>query len=281
MGCFNKIGFHSKLPIRYGDEIVMFICISDGCFNDDTPCYFNDFLEPIYLPIFGTYNDYGSIEGIVRNNAIEVLEKALGSDIGEIIETIEENAFKPISTDKDKWCLYDDILNKLLETVPSFRMYMTSEYEKNYGLCVTMEHKSVYDTMCGLYKHLEEPQEYDFMQLKVASYLDKAIENLKNSRKNIFDCDFLNRELNRFANETIYHSFHHNMMLVNLVELDYKSLRDIIYNFTHFNYALSFLNGRYDVSSYGSQSVAENYEEFKKLHKCYTEIIEKLKYEED
>lgn len=315
MGCFNKIGFHSKLPIRYGDEIVMFICISDGRIDDDTPCYFNDFLEPIYLPIFGTYNDYGSIENIVRNNAIEALENALGSDIGEIIETIEENAFKPISTDKDKWCLYDDILNKLLETVPSFRMYMTSEYEKNYGLCVTMEHKSVYDTMCGLYKHLEEPQEYDFMQLKVGKFLDIAIKNINNNEKelnklidlkksseekgivnetinemienkkklckNIFEGDFFNRELSLFANETIYHNFHHHMMLVNLVELDYKSLRDIIYNFTHFNYALSFLNGRYDVSSYGSQSVAENYEEFKKLHKCYAEIIEKLKYEED
>ena len=41
MGCFNKIGFHSKLPIKYGDEIVMFICFSHGHINDDTPCYFN------------------------------------------------------------------------------------------------------------------------------------------------------------------------------------------------------------------------------------------------
>lgn len=316
MGCFNKIGFYSKLPIKYGDEIVMFICISDGRMNDDTPCYFNTFLEPIYLPIFGTYNDYGGIENIVRNNAIEALENALGDDIEMIIESIEENAFKPISTNKDEWCLYDDILDNLLKTIPSFRMYMTSKYKKNYGLCVTMEHKSVYDTMCGLYKHFEEPQEYDFMQLNVGNFLDKAIESINNINeeelnkliilkkelkekgivnesidemieeknkkcKNIFEGNFFNREVDRFANETIYHNFHHNMMLVNLVELDYKLLRDIIYNFTYFNYALSFLNGRYDVSSYGSQSVIEYYKEFKKLHQCYNEIIEKLKYEED
>ena len=32
---------------------------------------------------------------------------------------------------------------------------------------------------------------------------------------------------------------------------------------------------------YGEQFVAEHYEEFKKLHQCYGEIIEKLNYEED
>lgn len=26
MGCFNKMGFYSHLPITAGDEIVMFIC---------------------------------------------------------------------------------------------------------------------------------------------------------------------------------------------------------------------------------------------------------------
>lgn len=317
MGCFNKIGFHSKLPIRYGDEIVMFICFSNGRINDDTPCYFNTFLEPIYLPIFGTYNDYGSIENIVRNNSIEALENALGADIEMIIESIEEKAFMPLSKkEENKEDLYDDILTKMYAEIPSYRNFMFEEYNLSYGLCVTMEHKSVYDTMCNLYKNLEEPQEYEFMQLNVSNFLDKSIENLngdnekglndlielkntleekgivnelindmikeKNKKfKNIFECDFLNGKLNKFANETIFHQFHHNMMLVNIVELDYKSLRDIIYNFTHFNYALAFLNGRYDVSSYGNQSVVENYNEFKKLHQCYDKIIEKLKYEED
>jgi hypothetical protein len=71
------------------------------------------------------------------------------------------------------------------------------------------------------------------------------------------------------------------MMLVNIVDLNYTLLRDTIYDFTYFNIALSNLNGRYDVATYGSQSIAEHYEEFKKLHQCYGEIIEKLNYEED
>lgn len=40
MGCFNKTGFFSHLPITYGDEIVMFVCAdsySRSCTRDNTP----------------------------------------------------------------------------------------------------------------------------------------------------------------------------------------------------------------------------------------------------
>ena len=116
MGCFNKIGFHSKLPIRCGDEIAYFICISDGHMDDITPCYFNDFIEPIYLPIFGTYNDYGSIENIEVDNSVDALEKSLGVSIEEIIETIEENAFTPFDEKEDN--LYQTILKRMLDSLP-------------------------------------------------------------------------------------------------------------------------------------------------------------------
>lgn len=305
MGCFNKIGFHSKLPIQCGDEIAYFICISNGRIDDITPCYFNDFIEPIYLPIFGTYNDYGSIENIEVDNSVEALEKSLGVSIEEIIETIEDNAFEPFDEEEDN--LYQTILKRMLDSLPKYLRSFVEEY-KELGICVTMEHKSVYDTMCKLFKHYEEPQEWDFLQIKFPKYLDDAINNMYfkkdltipteklNSEqrklaeeinsllyndKNIFSAHSINGEINKFAENTIFHHFHYNMMLVNIVDLNYTLLRDTIYNFTHFNIALSNLNGRYDVATYGSQSIAEHYEEFKKLHQCYGEIIEKLNYEED
>ena len=304
MGCFNKIGFHSKLPIRCGDEIAYFICISDGHMDDITPCYFNDFIEPIYLPIFGTYNDYGSIENIEVDNSVDALEKSLGVSIEEIIETIEENAFTPFDENEDN--LYQTILKRMLDSLPRYLHSFIERY-KELGLCVTMEHKSVYDTMCKLFKHYEEPQEWDFLQIKFPKYLDDAINNMYFKKdltipteelnpeqkklaeeinslyndKNIFSAHYINGEINKFAENTIFHHFHYNMMLVNIVDLNYTLLRDTIYNFTHFNIALARLNGRYDVATYGSQSIAENYEEFKKLHQCYGEIIEKLNYEED
>ena len=301
MGCFNKIGFHSKLPIQRGDEIAYFICISNGRLDDITPCYFNDFIEPIYLPIFGTYNDYGSIENIEVDNSVEALEKSLGVSIEEIIETIEDNAFEPFNEEEDN--LYQTILKRMLESSPKYlRSY------KELSICVTMEHKSVYDTMCKLFKHYEEPQEWEFLQIKFPTYLDDAINNMYSKKdlkiptenlnseqrklaeeinsllyndKNIFRAHSINGEINKFAENTIFHHFHYNMMLVNIVDLNYTLLRDTIYDFTHFNIALSNLNGRYDVATYGSQSIAEHYEEFKKLHQCYGEIIEKLNYEED
>ena len=304
MGCFNKIGFHSKLPIRCGDEIAYFICISDGHMDDITPCYFNDFIEPIYLPIFGTYNDYGSIENIEVDNSVDALEKSLGVSIEEIIEAIEENAFTPFDEKEDN--LYQTILKRMLDSLPRYLHSFIERY-KELGICVTMEHKSVYDTMCKLFKHYEEPQEWDFLQIKFPKYLDDAINNMYFKKdltipteelnpeqkklaeeinslyndKNIFSAHYINGEINKFAENTIFHHFHYNMMLVNIVDLNYTLLRDTIYNFTHFNIALSNLNGRYDVATYGSQSIAEHYEEFKKLHQCYGEIIEKLNYEED
>ena len=69
MGCFNKTGFFSHLPITCGDEIVLFVCADTYTSKnrkDDTPIGITSSgLVPVAMPFFGKYNDYGGIEDVV------------------------------------------------------------------------------------------------------------------------------------------------------------------------------------------------------------------------
>ena len=85
MGSFIYNGFVSNLPIREGEEVVMFIGIENHAYN-----FYNDTchmglcgkgVTPVTLPIFGTANDYGFIETPVKDYNYEWLSKIVGNDI--------------------------------------------------------------------------------------------------------------------------------------------------------------------------------------------------------
>lgn len=88
MGSFNSSGFISKLPIRYGDRVVCFIALFKN--GAQRGLYYPDSLvEPFFLPIRGTYDDYGCVENIDRTKIVEMIEKYSGISIGEVLEGIE------------------------------------------------------------------------------------------------------------------------------------------------------------------------------------------------
>ena len=69
MGCFNRTGFYSHLPITYGDDIVMFMCAdTSNLYNGKDSCPISVIgtgYVPLSLPFFGKYDDYGGIEQVV------------------------------------------------------------------------------------------------------------------------------------------------------------------------------------------------------------------------
>ena len=91
MGCFNTTGFHSKLPIVYGDKIFSIICLRMDAFDDDflrfSPGYQ---ITPMFLPIFGEYNDYGNITNIERTPSVESIERIFGDTIENIMRAIQD-----------------------------------------------------------------------------------------------------------------------------------------------------------------------------------------------
>ena len=99
MGCFNSTGFISKLPICHGDRVVCFIGVEAQHIGGHELFYPSDVVAPYFLPIYGEYNDYGSIENIDRTPIVEFLEKFAGCSIEDIVNGIER-------------CLYGNTINE-------------------------------------------------------------------------------------------------------------------------------------------------------------------------
>lgn len=134
MGCFNKMGFYSHLPITYGDDIVMFICVDNthSYESDANSIYIDTFYSPYCLPIYGKYNDYGFIEDIVKDANTNLLEKRFGQTIEEILDLIYR---KDNSYPRDIKYKYEDMFESAVKEgeVPSF--------------ILTMERRDVFDAM--------------------------------------------------------------------------------------------------------------------------------------
>ena len=73
MGCWNNTCFISHLPIQYGEPIVMLL-LRCKTYNMERwrplSCYVDDLITPLGLPIYGTYDDYGSVENIKNKKAV-------------------------------------------------------------------------------------------------------------------------------------------------------------------------------------------------------------------
>jgi hypothetical protein len=94
MGSFNTSCAISNLSINYNDEIVFLPLEAVKTFqtNEVVSLPNRHFLldnsslyKPAFLPIKGSYNDYGSIENIVHDENIGILEKKYNLNINEII----------------------------------------------------------------------------------------------------------------------------------------------------------------------------------------------------
>lgn len=314
MGCFNKVGFYSNLPIKYEDEIVYFICATFGKLTDNTYC--NDMVEPICLPIIGTYDEYGSIDNIVKDSNVIAIEEKFGNDIKKIIDAIEvcqyyslndiRNDYKEVNTRKEKFIkIYEEILIKLVETI---KFYSLSP--NDVSLCVTMEHKSVYDEMCTLFGEDNDNVSKTFDDLvsvlennninvnifkrylvlldyesikKIVEVCkndsskenEKKLEDTLESLKLEYKIDKL---LTIFSHHSYIHNFHFEMMFYNILNIKFSEIKNDVINFLFFNRSLSLLCGKYICSSYGLQSITEFKKELLKMNDCYRKIIEKIEY---
>lgn len=88
MGCFNLQGFYSNLPITCGAKTVALLCAKYKKSDYEAPIYATDYMEVIALPIFGEYNDYGTIENIVPSETTRLIEEKSGMKIEDFIENL-------------------------------------------------------------------------------------------------------------------------------------------------------------------------------------------------
>lgn len=168
MGCFNKIGFISHLPITEGDDIVFFICADlFGFHTDETPISPGT-MSPLFLPIKGKYNDYGGIDDICHDDNVAYIESLFGISIQRLIDAIHRNGGHPLeymekelSDDKLEMfkTINDDYRNALKVLCEHISFYSIDS--KKLYLCTTMEHLSVYELISSKYKWEDFTQVYD------------------------------------------------------------------------------------------------------------------------
>lgn len=136
MGCFNTTGFVSGLNICYEDPVVAIPCIIN---TDEFSCWYTTTqLVPISLPIFGKYNDYGTLCDIEETPSsiawkkcvCDNVEKSLkvferGNVFGyTLLESLKDNGFNEIRGSFDRSLLGNKVT-------------------------LILEHKSVYEELCG------------------------------------------------------------------------------------------------------------------------------------
>lgn len=311
MGCFNMVGFYSNLPIKANDDIVYFICASYNKLDDSIVIEPNNVIEPICLPIFGKYDEYGSIDDIVCDRNVQAIENAFDMPMHIIVQTIEENSFNTINDCKNED--YKAILNKMLDT-----QYFRNK--ENISLCVTMEHKSVYDTMVTLFndKYTIEigntlNETLDFIKERKIDYFnlfnyspitykletilyiqqkkldskmsdEEVIKNLSEEEikewVKFLEKDKLNfdvcKKMDEFELCLPIRDSYFSMMMYNVVKLNFYELKNDVLNFLLFSNSLRLLCGKYIVSSYGLQALTEFKDEFLKMNDCFKNIIKNI-----
>ena len=140
MGCFNKTGFFSHLPITCGDEIVMFVCAdsySRSCTRDDTPIsVVGSGMTPIAPPFFGKYDDYGSIEDVVDDANHQLFTKIFGMTLEEFCDVMHDLSGVTIGDVKERLTELKngekDPNNYHHETIEDYEKLLTL-FEKIFG----------------------------------------------------------------------------------------------------------------------------------------------------
>ena len=95
-------GFYSNLPITCGVKVAAFLCVKSKRDDYEAPLYAIDYMEPICLPIYGTYEDCGKLTDIERNETTELIEKYSGMSVEDFINNVmSECNGQPISELRD------------------------------------------------------------------------------------------------------------------------------------------------------------------------------------
>ncbi len=186
MGCWNGTCGITNLPIRGGDKIAAFLIAvplkREGDFSGF--CYAG---QPLTLPFFGTYNDYGGIENVKESFVTKEIMTHFKRE-----ESFE--GFINDQVERDKLKIGDDYFN--------------------YGVGLWMVHRDIYDKLCKI-----DPVSYGG-EISSATFLDSANswippQDDEEERLDIFGLR-LHRALNSYLGSMIYNFVHTSSLSRNL-----------------------------------------------------------------
>ena len=307
MGCFNRMGFYSKLPITYGDETVLIICYTYNKYKrDTTPCYVDDDIQPLFLPIKGKYDDYGSIEDYddSEGSIVNTIENIVGLKMNKFLNSIHRCSFTSMkdiqeiekAEEKELCSIYEDDKNYKIALENITNLCDTKLLgDREMSLLYVLERRDVYDKMAYMSEKSNMrniitsrlnfrknndikgfvTNEYDISHWAMTQVL-KLDKNSKNERKNI---DSIYEEYKKddfkvgFSNgDTLCKGYKNSMFKTE------HEFNEVI-NFLLFHRTLTILCGSYNLSQYGSQEICCHLDSFKELNDLYSSIIIQKKQE--
>lgn len=312
MGCFNSVGFYSKMPIHYKDDVVLFICAGyKGTTSSYMPIYTVDRFFPIAFQVTGKYDEYGGIEDVVKDVNVELLEKTFGVSIEEFVNALGDASFIPRCelTNREKEDSFRDPSYKLVARIIDNFPKTAYETEKlnspytrsNMYLTCCMERKEVFDMFVKHNTYTAYREEYDAAArvikalntgVNIITDLDsitwcEAVYDLRYKiRNNPDSCtqedkdlysDIMDIRAMRF-DHTLSHGLAYNFLAYNREDvIDPDAWREIIFNFIDFTTALESVGGYFCSNAYGSQSIDDQKPLFKALNETYANIINCMK----
>jgi len=138
MGCWNETCGLSGLAIGYGESVALVVTRRFTQYPPDFR-FPDSIFEPVGFPVYGTYDDYGSVEDV--ENESQVIE-AFGGE-PDVLKHIERGEFLENSYAYSQLMFKRDIFDQVVEAVgnqvPSYpvtevRSYMQQYTEMHEGL---------------------------------------------------------------------------------------------------------------------------------------------------
>lgn len=205
MGYYLSSGFVSKLNIRCNDDIIAIPCMVKNGKGFNRSNYFTTSqLEPLSLPIFGKYDDYGSVRDIEVTPSAKAWAKCVSYDIKGSLRVFERAS------------VYEYTLKEIFDKEKDFDGNKTYEkYEKGIlgslkgfmNVCLILEHRKVYEELAskadnmGNMEYFSDVARYKKMLLGITSYKPQKIIPFANPFiLDVTSIDYKEEELDSIVN---------------------------------------------------------------------------------
>lgn len=144
MGCYNTTGFVSGLNVRCSDPIVAIPCVIEGSGKYNPNNYYTTSqLRPISLPLFGKYDDYGSIENIEDTPSARAWKMSVCDDIEGCMKIFERS--NEFYTDLPSILKHERYNTN--ENFDSIKDGLTDILDTDNNICLIIEHRRVYEKL--------------------------------------------------------------------------------------------------------------------------------------
>ena len=126
MGCWNETCAITQMPIHSGDPVVLVFLakVDQTDQNHGGFCYSNTIWAPKFLPVFGSYDDYGGIEDVQENWNTQYIVQQLAQELAQVRLTRPSNKADEESDKTEQLDLHDFSIEDVISQIHEDRIWV-------------------------------------------------------------------------------------------------------------------------------------------------------------